>query len=226
MAIRPATPGGGSSSSSPFPPAAPPAASQTPSTALVPAGINVILPNGSTITVPNQAQVDMLKSAIQTQQTVDLRQNGGQSSGNGMGGLVEVAAEGFEAVGGYLAGSRYSRLLDDLKDARESLLDAQETLRGQTTKDPDLINPIIKAMDALVDYQDAGISLVNAQITAVDMMAGGETAKVVSKFLNNGTGFSGGGVGTMAAVGAAGLGIGLLLSNNNSNDRNSPRRRR
>lgn len=38
------------------------------------------------------------------------------------------------------------------------------------------------ALTAMQDYQEAGIGVLNAQLTAVAMAAGGETAKVISSY--------------------------------------------
>ena len=143
------------------------------------------------------------------------------------GSLMDIGADALQAVGGFLAGSKYNRLLQDLQEARADLLDARDQLQARSTADPQTVAPMLSAMDAMIAYQDATISVLNAQITAVDITAGGSTAKLVSRFMDGGfnNNMSGGsGMGPALALGAGGIGLGLLLANNNSNA--SPPRRR
>lgn len=228
--IRNATPGGGSAMS-PFPAAAPAPAAAATTTALA---IPVKLPSGQIISVGSQAEVDALRAAVQPAQPIDLSRSNSSSGNNNnnggassLGALLDVGADVLQAAGGYLAGSKYNRLLQDLQQAREALLDARDQLQSATT-DPAAHAPMLRALDAVVAYQDAAISVLNVQITAVDMMAGGATAKVVSRFMEGGAGGlmggGGGGMGTALALGAGGIGLGLLLSGNGSNS--TPSRRR
>ncbi len=227
--IRNATPGG-STASSPF--SAAPAASTTTalttsSTALM---IPVKLPNGQIVNVGSQAEVDALRAAVQPTQLVDLSRPTSSSSSptlSSTGSMLDIGADALQAVGGFLAGSKYNRLLQDLQQARADLLDARDQLQARSTADPQTVAPILAALDSMVRYQDAAISVLNAQITAVDMQAGGATAKVVSKFMEGGLGGMGGGGGmsTALAVGAGGIGLGLMLASNNHGSTLPPRRR-
>jgi hypothetical protein len=217
MAIRSATPGG-TSAANPFPPAA--AAVTAPAQASV-ALVPVKLPTGQIVSVSSQQDVAALQSfAQQTQAPIDLGRPAANSSAPASpANLLDIAADGFTAVGGFLAGSKYNRLLQDLQAARNNLIAAENALAQKAASQPEIINPILDALDAVSDYIEAGVSVLNAQITAVDMMAGGATAKVVGKFIGGGSDGilgGGGGMGTALALGGAGLGLGLLLSNNNS----------
>src|SRR4051812_27718804 len=177
-------------------------------------GYAVRLPNGQGIMFSSEADYLKMKDfmAAQQQNTPTLGGGGGSSGGD----LLGIAVDGFQAVSGFLAGSRYSQLLQDLQDARDAMGLAKDALSKEPSTSPQMLN----ALGAMQDYQDAGINVLNAQITAVDMAAGGETAKVISRFVGGGGGGSGGlmggGMGSTVALGAAGLGLGLLLSNNNS----------
>jgi len=224
--IRSATPGG-SSAASPFPAAAPAAATMT--TTAMTLTIPVKLPNGTIVNVGTQAEVEALRAAVQPTQVVDLSRptNVSSSTSSDTGSLLDMGADALQAVGGFLAGSKYNRLLQDLQQARADLLSARDQLQMRATTDPQTVSPLLNALDAMVAYQDAAISVLNAQITAVDMLAGGATAKVVSRFMEGGaTNLLGnGGTGTALALGAGGIGLGLLLANNNSNNNPPPRRR-
>ena len=223
--IRNATPGG-STAASPFP-AATPAASTTAltTTALT---IPVKLPSGQIVNVGTQAEVEALRASVQPTQLVDLSRpsSSSSSSTSSTGSLLDIGADALQAVGGFLAGSKYYRLLQDLQQARAELLDARDQLEARSTADPQTVGPMLNAMDAMAAYQDAAISVLNAQITAVDMTAGGSTAKLVSRFMDGGVNNmgAGSGMGPALALGAGGIGLGLLLANNNSNS--APPRRR
>jgi hypothetical protein len=228
--IRNATPGG-STASSPF--AAAPAAATTTAltttTSSTAPMIPVKLPSGQIVNVSTQAEVDALRAAVQPTQIVDLSKPAGSSSTTTLssaGSLLDMGADALQAVGGFLAGSRYHRLLQDLQQARATLLDARDQLQVRSTTDPQTSGPMLLAMDAMITYQDAAISVLNAQITAVDMAAGGSTAKLVSKFMDGGfNGMNiGNGMGPALALGAGGIGLGLLLANHNNNS--APPRRR
>jgi hypothetical protein len=215
MAIRSATPGSGTAGGFQAPPAA---ATSAQSTALT---IPVKLPNGTIVNVGTQAEVEALRMAVQNTQMVDLSKPAGGAASS-TSNIIDIAADGFQAVGGFLAGSKYSRLLQDTRDARDDLVTAREALARESGTS----TALLAALDAQLNYLDTAVELLNAQITAVDMMAGGATAKVISKLMDGSGGFGGGsGLGTAVAVGAGGLGLGLLLSNNNSNNNSSSRRR-
>ena len=221
--IRNATPGG-STASSPFSSAAP--AATTTTTALT---IPVKLPSGQIVNVGSQAEVDALRALLQSTQVVDLSRPTNSSSGttSGFGQMLDVGADALQAVGGYLAGSQYQRLMLDMQQARADLMQAHDQLQSTSTGDPQTVNAILASQKAQLAYFDASISVLNAQITAVDMVAGGATAKLVSQFMENGfggIGGGGGGLGTSLAFGAGGIGLGLLLANNSNNSSSSRRR--
>ena len=224
--IRNATPGG-SSATSPFSAASP--AATTPAATTTALTIPVKLPNGQIISVGSQTEVDALRAAVQPAQPIDLGRatSSGTLSLSNTGSLLDMGADALQAVGGFLAGSKYNRLLGDLEQARADLLDARDQLQARSTTDPQTVTPILAALDSMVRYQDAAISVLNAQITAVDMQAGGATAKVVSRFMEGGLGGlgGGGGMGTALAVGAGGIGLGLMLASNNHGNTLPPRRR-
>lgn len=186
-------------------------------------GYQVKLGNGQTIMLGSEADYLKLKEfqSGQQQATVPTLGGGGGSGGGGLGSTLDLAAEGFQTVTGFLAGSNYNSKLQDYQDARNNLLDTRDALVQHRTAstDPALVDLVLKGVDAQLDTMDSAISVLNTQITAVDMFAGGSAAKVVSRFVDTGGsvgGMGSGGLGTVAAVGAAGLGLGLILRNNNN----------
>ena len=80
----------------------------------------------------------------------------------------------------------------------------------------------------VVDATETSISVLEDQLTAVDIQTGSGVAKVAADFMgSSGPSFGSGGdggIGTAVAVGGAGLGLGLLLSNNRDSDRTRGRR--
>ena len=98
-------------------------------------------------------------------------------------------------------------------------------------KFPDLIPVLRRLFLAERDATEASVSVLEDQLTAVDIQTGSGVAKVAADFLSDrpaGAATGGDGVGTALAVGGAGLGLGLLLSNNRDarGDRGSRRHRR
>ena len=146
------------------------------------------------------------------------------------GDLMDTAADAFQAVSGFLAGSKYSRMLQDMQDARAEVLDARDRIRAESGTKAEF-QAVLALAEAQLTYIDASISVLNTQITAVDMMAGGSAAHVVSKWFANGSNTygNGGGMGqgnNALILGGAGLGLGLLLSSNRNDANNATSRRR
>lgn len=193
-------------------------------------GYTVSLGNGESIMVNSEADFLKLKDwHSSNQRKSGAASLGGGSSGGGsssLGSTIDLAAEGFQTVTGYLAGSNYNTKLQDYQDARSDLLDTRDQLTAHRSSatDPVLVDLMLKSVDSTLDTMDTAIGVLNTQITAVDMFAGGSAAKVVSRFVGDGgLGGGGSGFGTVAAIGAAGLGLGLVLRNNNN--QTSTRRR-
>ena len=158
---------------------------------------------------------------------------GGSSSrfitgANGMSWL-KTGAHAAETLAGFLHSRQIRRKLDDLDVALGDAKDARAELDvlEKSGKYPDLIPILRRAFIAERDATETGNSLLEDQLTAVDIQTGAGVAKVVSDFMDN-TGpprAEGGGLGTAVALGGAGLGLGLLLSNSREDDRTRRRRR-
>ena len=154
---------------------------------------------------------------------------GGGSTG-GAGRWLRTGANAADAVAGFLNGRNIRRKLDDLEDSLADSRDARNELDAleRSGKYPDLIPVLRKLFLAERDATEASISVLEDQLTAVDIQTGSGVAKVAADFMTDrpSTGAAGGdGVGTALAVGGAGLGLGLLMSNNRD-DRGGRRRRR
>lgn len=155
---------------------------------------------------------------------------GGGSTG-GAGRWLRTGANAADAVAGFLNGRNIRRKLEDLEDALADSRDARNELDAleRAGKHPDLIPVLRKLFLAERDATEASISVLEDQLTAVDIQTGSGVAKVAADFMTDRpattTAAGGDGIGTALAVGGAGLGLGLLLSNNRD-DRGGRRRRR
>jgi hypothetical protein len=75
------------------------------------------------------------------------------------------------------------------------------------------------------DVNEIGLSVLEDQLTAVDIQTGSGVAKVAADLLKDGPSLGeSSGLGTAVAVGGAGLGLGLLLSSNRDGERSRRRR--
>ena len=165
------------------------------------------------------------KSAAQAAASFSVAGSGDGST------FLRTGAHVAEAVAGVLNSRTIRRKLDDLEGALEDSRDARTELdtieRSNTTLAP-LIPVLRKLFLAERDATEASISVLEDQLTAVDIQTGSGVAKVAADLLKDlpGTPATGdSGVGTAVAVGGAGLGLGLLLSNNRDGERARRRRR-
>jgi len=151
--------------------------------------------------------------------------------GGGTGRWLRTGANAADAVSGFLNGRNIRRKLEDLDDALLDSRDARAELDNleRAGKYPDLIPTLRRLFLAERDATEASVSVLEDQLTAVDIQTGSGVAKVAADFISDrpapAAGGGGDGIGTAVAVGGAGLGLGLLLSNNRD-DRGGRRRRR
>ena len=155
---------------------------------------------------------------------------GGVPGGGETTTWLRTGAHAAEAVAGVLNSRNIRRKLDDLEGALEDSREARTELdaleRSNTTLAP-IIPVLRKLFLAERDATETSISVLEDQLTAVDIQTGSGVAKVAADLLKDlpGTGTGESGLGTAVAVGGAGLGLGLLLSNNRDGDRARRRRR-
>jgi len=154
---------------------------------------------------------------------------GGGGGSRGTGSWIRTGAEAAAAVGAFLQGRNIRRKLDDLEDALSDQKAAADDLAAlaNNTKYAELIPVLLKAFKAERFATETSITLLEDQLTAVDIQTGAGVAKVAGELWDgSGGAFSGRGetgVGTLVGVGAAGLGLGLLFANSRD-DRRSRRR--
>ncbi|MFO0576109.1 MAG: hypothetical protein U1A78_19070 [Polyangia bacterium] len=191
--------------------------------------------NGVDVTFASEADYlkadRALREMVESQNVPSL---GGMTSRGAGGGLnwLRTGANAADAVAGFLNGRNIRRKLDDLDDSLVESRDARQELdnieRSNSTLAP-LIPVLRRLFLAERDATEASISVLEDQLTAVDIQAGSGVAKVAADLVGSGTlGTStgeGSGLGPALAAGGAGLGLGLLLSNNRDSDRSRRRRR-
>jgi hypothetical protein len=155
----------------------------------------------------------------------------GGSGGMGSRSWLRTGANAADTVAGFLNGRNIRRKLEDLDDALIDSRDARAELDNleRAAKYPDLIPVLRRLFLAERDATEASVSVLEDQLTAVDIQTGSGVAKVAADFISDrpgpaAAGGGGDGIGTALAVGGAGLGLGLLLSNNRD-DRGGRRRR-
>ena len=192
----------------------------------------VDLPNGTQIRVTSDADFQLLQAwwqQLQQQRSSNLTLGGmvGNSSMGSTGGTggttraLEMAADGAQALSGFLAGRDLSAKIRDYDDAQEEIDRLRDELSRTATITGAQLARFIQLQQELTDTQ---VAVLETQISAVDIQAGAGLARIVGKFMDgSGSGMGGGGgAGTAIALGAAGVGGALILSRD-SRDR---RRRR
>lgn len=193
-------------------------------------GRMVDLPNGTQIRVSSDADFQLLQAwwqqLQQQQRSSNLTLGGivGNSSMGSTGGTtraLEMAADGAQALSGFLAGRDLSAKIRDYDDAQEEIDRLRDELSRTATITGAQLARFIQLQQELNDTQ---VAVLETQISAVDIQAGAGLARIVGKFMDgSGSGMGGGGgAGTAIALGAAGVGGALILSRD-SRDR---RRRR
>jgi hypothetical protein len=190
--------------------------------------------NGVDVTFASEA--DYLKADRALREMVDsqnvpalggLGARGSSSTSN----WLRTGANAADAVAGFLNGRNVRRKLDDLEDALADSRDARvelDTLE-RSGKYPDLIPTLRRLFLAERDATESSVSVLEDQLTAVDIQTGSGVAKVAADLLGGSSSPAstgeGTGIGTAVAVGGAGLGLGLLLSNSRDSERSRRRRR-
>lgn len=218
-----------------------------PSTAMVPYSAPTMAPPSTTaggyraklgsVEVMFASEADYLKAdraLREMMETQNVPALGGISASRGSGTpsqWLRSGANAAEVIAGILASRNTRRKIDDLEDA---LADSREARRelDALESDPHLsrLIPVMRRLFlAERDATEASVSVLEDQLTAMDIQTGSGVAKVAADFLKEGPSSTFGGesgLGTAMAVGGAGLGLGLLLSNNRDSDRSRRRRDR
>ena len=189
--------------------------------------------NGQDINFASEA--DFLKAerlwqeASAAQSSIPSFGSGGGGNGRGTGAWLRTGADAAAAVGAFLNGRAIRNKLTDLQDSLDDRKAAMAELDvlANNTKFAELIPVLKKLFLAERDSTETSVALLEDQLTAVDIQTGAGVAKVVGDLYEGGTARPyASGSESLMAVGAGGLGLGLLLSNNRDNrDSRSNRRR-
>ena len=183
------------------------------------------------------SEADFLKAdkawrdAMQEQGTTPTLGGGGGRGGGGGLSWLRTGADAAEAVAAFLQGRNVRRTLDELQDALDDSKAARAELEtlSNSTKYAELIPILKKCLIAERNATEASTALLEDQLTAIDIQTGAGVARVAGDLYEGYSGRGGAGAGdstgSLFAVGAAGLGLGLLFSNNRDNNSRSRRRR-
>lgn len=194
-------------------------------------GVPVKLPNGVTVMMASQSDATAMQTWYAGQKQAAMSLDGGGSSsggGDGMNRALGMAADGAQALSGFLAGRDFTSKLNDFHDAQDRVADIRDELVRSTSGTTVSPQQLVRLIDAQQAANDAQVAVLETMITAVDIQAGAGAAKVIGRFLN-GDSSSGGGGGGMsngatAALAIGGVGLGAVLLSRNSTT-NSTRRR-
>jgi hypothetical protein len=191
-------------------------------------GVQVTFASEADYLKADRALRDMIESQnIPSLGGVPTVGGGGGAGGGGSRSWLRTGANAADTVAGFLNGRNIRRKLEDLEDALADSRDARAELDTLTVKFPDLIPVLRRLFLAERDATEASVSVLEDQLTAVDIQTGSAVAKVAADFMGDrpaSLASGGDGIGTALAVGGAGLGLGLLMSNNRD-DRGGRRRR-
>lgn len=187
-------------------------------------GMPITLPNGTQIRVASQADAQLLQTWWQNQQQqqsqgLNLGGGGGGGGSSGTTRALEMAADGAQALSGFLAGRDLSAKVRDYDTAQEDL----DRLRDELARSSGSVTTaqLARFIELQQEVNDSQVAVLETQISALDIQAGAGVAKVVGRFMDGNGNSAGSGAGTVALA-AAGVGGALLLTRD-SRDR---RRRR
>ena len=173
-----------------------------------------------------------LRDMVESQNLPAVGGLGGARGSGGINNWLRTGANAADAVAGFLNGRNVRRKLEELEaaleDSREARTELDNLERTNTTLAP-LIPTLRKLFLAERDATETSVSVLEDQLTAVDIQTGSGVANVAADIMGpstpGGNSGEGGGLGTAVALGGAGLGLGLLLTNSRDSERSRRRRR-
>lgn len=179
------------------------------------------------------SEADYLKAKMALQKRMGSGRGGMAEDGGAIGfngSFLDTAGVGLQTVGAFLAGRNLNEKIDALDDALDEQAAARaelEQLRANSVFAP-LIPPLLRFLDSERTATETAQAAIEDQVLAQDLQAGGGVAQLVAKFTKGslGDGSGSGGIGTVAAVGIGGLGLGALMSSRNNNKSSRRGRRR
>lgn len=189
--------------------------------------------NGVDVTFASEADYLKADRALREMTAANQIPTLGAGGGGGPGvSWLRTGGNAAQAVGAFLQGRGIRRKLEDLddslRDSKNAMLELDNIERTNSTLAP-LIPTLRRLFNAERDATESSVSVLEDQLTAVDIQTGGGVAAVAADLLPStpsgslASGGGGGGLGSAALAAGAGLGVGLLLSGNN--DRRSRRDR-
>ncbi|MBL8631731.1 MAG: hypothetical protein JNM40_00810 [Myxococcales bacterium] len=175
-----------------------------------------------------QSEADFLKAdkAFREQVASSTVPTLGGGSPVGGGSWLRTGASVGEAAAAYFNGRAIRKRMVEVDDALDAQRDALNQLAQLQSKYPELVPVLRMAFQAERDATLATQQLLEDQLLAVDIQTGAGVARVVSDLWEGNASnpsFMSGSATSPVLAGGIGLGLGLLLSRDNTDDR---RRRR
>ena len=136
--------------------------------------------------------------------------------------FLEAGGDAALSLGSYLQGQQLRRLRADLLDSVDASNTARDALNklSTNTKYSELIPVLMAYLDADRQKTDVAVSILDTEVTAVDIQLGGNVAKLIGDLWSGSGSTWGGGSGTAPLIaGAVGIGLGAFLSTSRNNGR-------
>jgi len=188
-------------------------------------GYPVTLSNGQRVMVGSEADFLKLKEWHGSQTADMMGATLGGDSGRGRGGggrFLRTGADALDTVANLMHDRNIRRRMDDIKAGLADAATQRATIAKLLDSSP-LQAPLINAMLGYIDSQNtvnqAALSALDDELTAVDLATGGAVARVLDDFgvgRSFGGGMGGGGMTSALVAGGIGLGLGALFFNRNS----------
>lgn len=160
------------------------------------------------------------KAFRENMQVANVPVVGGVGMGSGGNSMLRTGASIGEAAAAYYNGRAIRKRIDELELALDAQRRTQDALGQYTVKYPELVPALVQSFQAERDATLAMARLLEDQLLAVDIQTGAGVARVVSEVWdgNNNAANSMFGNSSLMA-GGVGLGLGLLLSRNDTKSR-------
>lgn len=141
---------------------------------------------------------------------------GGMMGGSTASNFLETGGDAALSLNAYLQGQQLRRLRADLLDSVDASNQARDGLNKLSTnsKYSELIPVLMAYLDADRQKTDVAVSILDTEVTAVDIQLGGNVARLIGDLWGGASSsWSNGGSAPLIA-GAVGIGLGAFLSTN------------
>ena len=160
------------------------------------------------------------KAFRENMQVANVPVVGGVGMGGGGNSMLRTGASIGEAAAAYYNGRAIRKRIDELELALDAQRRTQDALGQYTVKYPELVPALVQSFQAERDATLAMARLLEDQLLAVDIQTGAGVARVVSEVWDGNSNAANSMFGNSSLMaGGVGLGLGLLLSRNDTKSR-------